>query len=381
MPSEKFDKFKFEILHRSRKSGARAGRIHTAHGVIDTPGFVPVGTNAAVKGVSSLEVEKTGTQLVFYNTYHLMVRPGLEVIKNAGGVHNFSARTAPIITDSGGFQVFSLKYGGVAQELKSQGQKISKNLVIKIDEQGVAFRSYVDGSKILLTPETSIDAQKIIGADLIVAFDELLPYHIDRSYQLKSLQRTHRWEERSVIHHKKNENGQAIYAVVHGGIDEEMRTESCNFLSNLPFDGMAVGGSVGKNLPEMVEMLKNLMPKMLPERPVHLLGIGDLPSILACTPLGIDTFDSAYPTRAARHGLLFTFNGNLKLSKMSCMENFGPIEAGCNCYTCQNYTVAYLGHLFKAKELSYHQLATIHNLTFMAKFMAVLREKIIKNEI
>lgn len=381
MSSQRFSGFKFEIIHRSTKSSARAGRIHTPHGIIDTPGFVPVGTNAAIKGVSSLEVETTGTQLVFYNTYHLVVRPGLSVIEAAGGIHKFSARRGPIITDSGGFQVFSLKYGGVAQELKSQGQKVSKNLVIKINEEGVAFRSYVDGSKILLTPESSIDAQKIIGADIIVAFDELLPYHIDRVYQLKSLHRTHRWEERSLIHHNKNEHGQAIYAVVHGGIDEELRSQSCSFLSNLPFDGMAVGGSVGKNLSEMTEMLKNLMPQMPPERPVHLLGIGDLPSILACTPLGIDTFDSAYPTRAARHGLLLAFNGNLKLARTSCMENFGPIEADCPCYTCQNYTVSYLGHLFKAKELSYYSLATVHNLTFMAKFMASLREKIMKNEI
>ncbi len=379
MPTQ-LNKFKFEILHQSTRSKARVGRIYTPHGVIDTPGFVPVGTNAAIKAADSLDVKKTGSQLVFYNTYHLIVRPGLKIIEEAGGVHKFSSRNGPIITDSGGFQVFSLKYGGVAQELKSQGQKVPKNLVIKIDENGVAFRSYVDGSKILLTAESSIDAQKIIGADIIVAFDELLPYHIDRNYQLKSLQRTHRWEERSLIHHQKNEKCQAIYAVVHGGIDEQMRAQSCSFLSNLAFDGMAVGGSVGKNLGEMVKMLEFLMPKMPPERPVHLLGIGDLPSIQACVPLGLDTFDSAYPTRAARHGLLFTANGNLKLTG-SLASVFGPIESECPCYTCQNYTLAYLVHLFKAKELSFYQLATIHNLNFMARFMDFLRKKIIKNEI
>ncbi len=371
--------FKFELIHKSRKSAARVGRIHTPHGVIDTPGFVPVGTNGAVKGLNSDNVIKTGTKLIFCNTYHLMVRPGLEVIQAAGGLHKFSNRNAPIITDSGGFQVFSLKYGGVAEELKSQGKKITGNLVEKISEEGVMFRSYVNGNKIFLSPETSIQAQKIIGADLIVAFDELLPYNIDRRYQLKSLHRTHRWEERSLAEHKKNPNNQALYAVVHGGIDPEMRKISCNSLSNLDFDGMAVGGSVGKNLSEMLTMLQNLMPQMPNSRPVHLLGIGDLPSISASVPLGIDTFDSAYPTRAARHGLLLAAPEHIKVSRKSSYQNFGPIEKDCPCYTCQNYSVAFLTHLFKAQELLFFELATQHNLTFMAKFMAQIREQILKD--
>lgn len=357
------------------------GRIHTAHGIIDTPGFVPVATNAAIKGADSLSVQDVGSQLVFCNTYHLMVRPGLEVIKNAGGLHKFSSRSMPIITDSGGFQVFSLKYGGVAQELKSCGQKVSKSLVLKINEDGVKFRSYVDGSEIFLSPETSIDAQKILGADIIVAFDELLPYHIDKRYQLASLDRTHRWEERSLARHKTDPTGQAMYSVIHGGIDPEMRAKSCEFLSKLDFDGMAVGGSVGKNLAEMTEMLAGLMPRMPETRPVHLLGIGDLPSIEACVPLGIDTFDSAYPTRAARHGILFTASGNLKLTRKASLGLFRPVEDDCPCYTCQNYTVAYLAHLFKAHELVFHQLSTIHNLSYMARFMTSLREKILNDEI
>lgn len=373
--------FRFELIHKSKKSAARVGRLHTPHGIVDTPGFVPVGTNAAIKGADSVAVQDAGSQLIFCNTYHLLVRPGLDVVKAAGGLHKFSARTMPIITDSGGFQVFSLKYGGVAQELKSCGQKVSKSLVLKIDEQGVMFRSYVDGSKIFLSPETSIQAQKGFGADLIVAFDELLPYHIDKKYQLRSLHRTHRWEERSLIEHKKNPAGQAMYSVVHGGIDPEMRAKSCEFLSKLDFDGMAVGGSVGKNLEEMVEMLTGLMPRMPETRPVHLLGIGDLPSITACVPLGIDTFDSAYPTRAARHGVLLTAKGNLKLARKTALGELRPPEDDCPCYTCQNYTVAYLAHLFKASELVFHQLATIHNLSYMARFMADLRGKILKDQI
>lgn len=369
--------FKFEIIYKSTKSQARVGRIHTPHGIIDTPGFVPVGTNGAVKALSNPQVETSGAQLIFSNTYHLMVRPGLDVLKTAGGLHKFSARQAPIITDSGGFQVFSLKYGGVAAELKSQGKKITSNLVEKISEEGVIFRSYVDGHKIFLSPETSIQAQKIIGADLIVAFDELLPYNIDRKYQLKSLHRTHRWEERSLIEHKKDPRDQAMYAVVHGGIDKEIRKISCDFLSQLDFDGMAVGGSVGKNLAEMQTMLQNLMPQIPHSRPVHLLGMGDLPSIVASVPLGIDTFDSAYPTRAARHGLLLAEPQHIKVARQSSYANFGPIDKDCTCATCQNYTVAFLTHLFKAQELLFFELATLHNLTFMAKFMAKQRQQIL----
>ncbi len=373
--------FKFEVIYRSKKSRARVGRIYTPHGTIDTPGFVPVGTNGTVKGLDSTAVDATGIQLIFSNTYHLLVRPGLEVIKAAGGLHKFSSRKTPIITDSGGFQVFSLKYGGVAAELKSKGKRLSDSLVEEISEEGVCFRSYVDGSRIFLSPETSIQAQKVFGADLIVAFDELLPYHVDRSYQLRSLDRTHRWEERSLTEHKKNPANQAIYSVVHGGVDPQMRAYSCNFLSKLDFDGMAIGGSVGKNLAEMVSMLTNLMPQMPASRPVHLLGIGDIPSILACVPLGIDTFDSAYPTRAARHGLLFNRKGHIKVSKTSSYFIMRPPEDGCFCYTCRNYTVSYMTHLFKSKELLFFQLATIHNLFFMARLMKTLRERILNGDL
>ncbi len=373
--------FKFELIYRSKKSSARLGRIHTLHGLVDTPSFVPVGTNGVIKGVSSADATACGTELMFCNTYHLMVRPGLTVIQAAGGLHNFSGRKAPLITDSGGFQVFSLKYGGVAAELKSQGKKITGSLVEKISEEGVMFRSYVDGTKIFLSPESSIQAQKVLGADLILAFDELLPYNVDRNYQLESLHRTHRWEERSLAQHKKTPNGQAMYAVVHGGTDPTMRKHSCEFLSKLDFDGMAVGGSVGKDLAEMVSMLRLLMPQMPASRPVHLLGIGDLPSIKACVPFGIDTFDSAYPTRAARHGLLLALPENIKIARKSSYEILRPVEQDCPCSTCADYTVAFLTHLFKAGELLFFQLATIHNLTFMHRFMAKLRRQILEGQI
>lgn len=373
--------FQFEILHRSTRSRARVGRIHTGHGVIDTPNFVAVGTNGTIKGLDNETVDAIGLQLMFCNTYHLLLQPGTEVVKKAGGLHRFINRKMPIITDSGGFQVFSLAYGSVADELKSRGAKKSEGHVLKINEEGVWFRSYRDGSKVLLTPESSITAQKAFGADIIIPFDELPPYHIDESRLRRSLERTHRWEKRSLEEHLKNPQGQAIYAVVHGGIDPELRRQSCRFLSDLPFDGYAIGGSVGKNKEEMGAMLKDAVPRLPEEKPNHLLGIGDLESLDALVPLGIDTFDSSYPTRAARHGFLLTEKGGIKAEKAECASRFGPVEENCSCMTCQKFSLAYLHHLFKARELTAYALATVHNLTFMVEKMRRMREEIVENRI
>lgn len=373
--------FTFEIIHQSKKSRARVGKISTPHGIIDTPNFVAVGTNGALKALDSQTVENSGLQLMFANTYHLMLQPGADVIDKAGGLHKFMNRTKPIITDSGGFQVFSLAYGGVSCELKSQGTKQHSNSVLKINEEGVTFRSYRDGTKILLTPETSIQAQKKIGADIIVCFDELPPYHTSPEKLKRSLDRTHRWEIRSLEEHLKNIKNQALYAVIHGGVDLTLRKKSCEILSAQPFDGFAIGGSVGKNRQEMITMLTELMPHVPTERPNHLLGIGDLPSLEAAVPLGIDTFDSAHPTKAARHGLLFTKNGRLRAVQGGNSTAFRPIEDCCSCYTCNNYTLAYICHLFKSNELSAFTLATIHNIHFMIKLMDDYRQKIIRNEI
>ncbi len=373
--------FKFELIHQSRKSRARVGRIHTPHGIIDTPNFVGVGTNGALKALDPVMVDQIGLQLMFCNTYHLMLQPGTDIVKQAGGLHSFINRKMPIITDSGGFQVFSLAYGTVKDELKSRGQKTGNNLVLKTTEDGVLFRSYRDGTKILLTPETSIAAQKDLGADIIIPFDELPPYHIDPKKLINSLHRTHRWEKRSLDAHLKNPQNQAIYSVIHGGINKELRKESCEFLTKLPFDGHAIGGSMGKNRAEMIEMLQFMMPLLPEDKPNHLLGIGDLESIQPIVELGIDTFDSSHPTRCARHGLLFTTQGMVKIGHAHNKTNFRPVDESCTCYTCQNYTRAYLHHLFKASELSAYTLATIHNLHFMVQLMAEYRRKILNNEL
>lgn len=368
--------FKFEVLHQSKVSPARVGKIHTPHGVIDTPNFVAVGTNGTIKSLDNVLVSEIGLQLMFCNTYHLLLQPGTKVVKEAGGLHNFINRQLPIITDSGGFQVFSLAYGSVANELKSRGIKQNGDLVIKIDEEGVLFRSYRDGSKILLTPETSVQAQKDLGADIIIPFDELPPYHIKDNDLKLSLARTHRWEERSLRAHLSRRNNQAMYGVIHGGINLDFRGESSKILTKLDFDGFAIGGSMGKNKEEMRSILTHTVPLLPKEKPNHLLGIGDLESIDIGAKLGIDTFDSSYPTRAARHGVALSWQGPIKLTRSDNMKNFGPIDQNCQCPTCKRFSLGYLHHLFKAKELSALSLASIHNLHFMVEYMADIRKKI-----
>ncbi len=368
---------KFEVLFRSKKSRARVGRIHTPHGIIETPAFVPVGTNGALKALDSVAVSNLETQIMFCNTYHLMIQPGEDIIEKAGGLHKFMNRTGPIITDSGGFQVFSLLYGGVAQELKSKGTKKRDSGVVKITEEGVTFRSYRDGRKIEMTAETSIGAQKKIGADLIVAFDELPPYHLSPENLKKSFERTHRWEKRSLDAHKADPRNQAMYAVIHGGMDRQLRKKSCQILGDQDFDGFGIGGSVGKDCPEMLQLLTDIMPFVPDDRPNHLLGIADLPALAGAIPLGVDTFDSAHPTKCARHGMALTKFGGLRILKSGNEILMQPIEIGCECYTCQNYTVAYINHLFKAHEMSAYTLMTIHNLHYMNRLMKKYRQDIL----
>ncbi|MFZ4773131.1 MAG: tRNA guanosine(34) transglycosylase Tgt [Chlamydiia bacterium] len=371
----------FEILHTSKKSKARVGRITTPHGSFLTPTFVGVGTNGVMKGLGHEEVEAAGLDLMFANTYHLMVQPGEETIEKMGGIHRFSGRTRPIITDSGGFQVFSLAYGSVASELKSQGTKKHANSVLKINEDGVKFRSYRDGHTILLTPETSIGAQKKIGADIMISFDELPPYHISPEALKKSFDRTHRWETRSIEYHLKHPSPQALYSVIHGGIDLDLRKKSCQILAKLPFDGHAIGGSLGKNREEMITMLTGMLGSLPLEKPNHLLGIADLPSLTSAIPLGIDSFDSSYPTKAARHGTMLTELGPLRILSGAYKDDPRPIEEGCPCRACQTVSRSFMHHLFKSSELLGLSLASIHNVTFMTRYMEKARQKILLDEL
>jgi len=369
--------FHFEILYTSKRSRARVGRIHTPHGIINTPNFVAVGTNGSLKALANHEVNALNLQLMFCNTYHLIVQPGIEIIKEAGGLHRFINRQQPIITDSGGFQVFSLAYGNVARELKGQGGKKHASSVLKVTEEGVTFRSYRDGHQILLTPESAVAAQKDLGADIIIPLDELLPFHVDAEKLRASFERTHRWEIRSLTMHLQDRKQQAMFAVVHGGTDLQLREESCTILTQYPFDGFAIGGSLGCDHEGLATTVAGTTPHLPPEKPVHLLGIGDLKSIHRCIPYGIDTFDSAYPTKVARHGMLLTHHGPLKIERQEHAKEFIPIEESCFCHTCTHYTRAYLHHLFKANEPIAAGLATLHNLSFMLHWMESVRTQIL----
>ena len=373
--------FSFELIHQSRKSRARVGRIITPHGTIDTPNFVAVGTNATLKAIDTVTAQNLGLQLMFCNTYHLMLQPGVEVIKKAGGLHTFMGRDLPIITDSGGFQVFSLMYGSVRDELKSRGQKRGNGCVVSIDDDGVQFRSYRDGSLMKLTPELSVQAQKGLGADIIIPFDELPPYHTTQEYLKSSLDRTHRWQKRSFDEHLLAPNGQAMYAVIHGGVDSNLRAASCDYLSTMPFDGFSIGGSLGNTRQQMIDMLTVLMPRIPSDKPNHLLGIGDIPSIAHGVELGIDTFDSSHPTRCARHGLAFDYTGGVRLFNARNRDAFIPIDTECQCHTCIHHTRAYLHHLLNSHELAAYSLISIHNLYFMMHMMSQYRQRILNGDI
>ncbi len=373
--------FHFEIHYQSKISRARVGRIHTPHGIIETPNFVAVGTNGSLKTLHNHDHALLNVQLMFCNTYHLMVQPGTQLIKEAGGLHRFINRKQPIITDSGGFQVFSLAYAQMAsedkRELKGQGGKKHPNSVVKVSEEGVIFRSYKDGTKIMLSPETTVLAQKDLGSDIIIPLDELLPFHVDETKLKASFARTHRWECRSLHEHLKNRQNQAMYAVIHGGTDLDLRQKSCAILTQEAFDGFAIGGSLGGNHAELYQTIDGTTGHLPNEAPRHLLGIGDVPSIDQCIGYGIDTFDSSYPTKAARHGMILTRKGPLKLIRQAHAREYEPLEEGCSCQTCTHYTRAYLHHLFKANEPSAASLATHHNVHFMMTKMESIRTQIL----
>jgi queuine tRNA-ribosyltransferase len=386
-PYEPRDFFRYELIHQSKKSAARVGRIHTPHGVIETPGFVAVGTNGALKAVPHQELAAAGVDLMFANTYHLMLQPGPDLVASAGGLHEFIGRDAPIITDSGGFQVFSLARPNAEDGLEMKSRRATKQkgedgLLIRSNEHGVLFRSYRDGSSVVLTPESSVEAQKNLGADIIIPLDELPPYHIDRAVLERSVFLSHRWEARSLKAHLRDVRMQAMYAVIHGGVDKDLRRMSAEYLTSLPFDGFAIGGSLGKNTAELVELLAHLMPRIPKDRPNHLLGIGDVGSILGSIPHGVDTFDSTFPTRNARHGQLMTrTRGTFNIQRAENASIHEPVCHQCACSLCRDHTVSYLHHLFRANEPTAVTLATAHNLHYMGWLMQSLREKILNDEL
>ena len=380
------DFFRFEVVHRSRKPGSRArvGRIHTPHGVIETPAFVPVGTNAALKALDERHSVEAGVQLMFCNTYHLLVHPGPDIVDRGGGLHRWMGHGGPLITDSGGFQVFSLASPNSEDgpELKSRNKRSAKEggtgSLLRVSEQGAVFRSYHDGTNIELTPESSVAAQKKLGADIIIPLDELPPFHITRERLHASVRLSHRWMARSLRAHLADPRQQAMYAVVHGGVDRELRAESAAYLASLPFDGFAIGGSLGRDRAEMLELLEYLLPLLPDDRPNHLLGIADPESSEAVVPYGVDTMDSCNPTRIARHGLLLAKGGSIKIKQLKYADDFGTIDPETPTI---EHSRSYLHHLYKQNEPLFATLASQHNMIFMNSLMADLRRRILADEL
>jgi queuine tRNA-ribosyltransferase len=377
-------KFSFKIIKKDRKSAARLGEIDTPHGKIHTPAFVAVGTQATVKSLTPEELKQIGAEVVLANTYHLFLRPGDETIKKLGGLHRFMHWDGPMVTDSGGFQVFSLGLalvhgvGKIANifpdETKFKAPVKNKEKFSRIDNDGVTFKSYIDGKTHRLTPEKSTQIQENLGADIIFAFDECTSPLSSKDYTRLAMKRTHNWAKRCLKAKKRKD--QALFGIVQGGEYRDLREESAKFINSLPFDGFGIGGSLGKSKKDMHDILEWTVPVLNEKKPRHLLGIGEIEDLFNGVERGIDLFDCVIPTRMARNGTLLTKTGRMNILKSKFKNDKKSIEENCGCYTCRNFSRAYLNHLFKAEEILGHRLATIHNLYFITDLMKRIRESI-----
>jgi queuine tRNA-ribosyltransferase len=421
---------RFEIQSRDSQTRARAGLITTSHGPIETPVFMPVGTRGTVKSLTPQELKDHGAQIILGNTYHLYLQPGHGLIARMGGLHRFMGWDGPILTDSGGFQVFSLVYGGIADEVKGRrpAHPQTKPGMVKVTEDAVIFSSYIDGSKHVFTPERSIEIQKGIGADIILCFDELPPFRAGYDYTARSLERTHRWEARCLAYHQQtlelsnreptnderrttNDEGlttddiqhvirntqqdsqflilnsqfpnpdQSLFGIVHGGVFADLRRASAEYLRELPFDGLCIGGSLGKDKQQIAEVVDMTVPHMPDRLPRHLLGIGDVDDLFEGVARGIDMFDCVSPTRLGRHGAALVRDParrwKLNILNAGLREDDGPLEAACACYTCSRFSRAYIHHLFRSQELLGIRLVSLHNVAFLLDLMRQIRESIV----
>lgn len=351
----------YKLIKKSKDTKARVGEIKTNHGIIKTPVFMPVGTRATVKTMTPEEVKDLGAQIILSNTYHLFLRPGPEIIEKAGGLHKFMNWHGPILTDSGGFQVFSL----------------SANR--KITEEGVTFRSHIDGSKQFLSPEVSIDVQNSLGSDIIMAFDECAPYPATYEYIEHSMNRTTRWAKRCKDHHKNTDN-QALFGIVQGGMYKDLRKKSAEDLVAMDFPGYAVGGlSVGEPKDIMVDILDYTTDFLPEDKPRYLMGVGTPDYLFEAVEHGIDMADCVLPTRIARNGTAMTSVGKVIAKNGKYKEDFTSLDENCDCYTCKNYTKAYIRHLFNVNEILAYRLLSIHNIYFLTKLMENIRNAILED--
>ncbi|HEU4706836.1 MAG TPA: tRNA guanosine(34) transglycosylase Tgt [Solirubrobacterales bacterium] len=361
-------RLRFEI--EARDGSARAGVVHTAHGPIETPAFIPLATKGTVRGLESAEVAALGYRLILGNTYHLFVSPGPERIAAAGGLHGFMNWERALITDSGGFQVFSLAHGGVANEVKGSGRSGGHGSKVEISEEGVRFRSSRDGAELFISPEVSMSVQAALGSDIALVFDECTPFHADRDYTARSTERTHRWLDRSLAWHAaEGPERQAVFGIVQGGTHEDLRRESAQAVSAAGVDGLAIGGTLGRDKEEMAAVLAYTAPLLPEEAPKHLLGIGEVDDLLGGIALGLDVFDCAVPTRLARHGVALAPNPEtrwrLDMRKGGWAGNREPLVEGCPCPACQRHDRDYISYLSRAEELTAVRLIVQHNLTYM----------------
>ncbi|WCF09773.1 tRNA guanosine(34) transglycosylase Tgt [Paenibacillus thiaminolyticus] len=348
----------YELIKTCKQTGARLGIVHTPHGSFETPTFMPVGTQATVKTMSPEELKEMNAKIILSNTYHLFLRPGHEIVREAGGLHKFMNWDRAILTDSGGFQVFSLS------DMR------------KIEEEGVHFRSHLNGDKLFISPEKAMEIQNALGSDIMMAFDECAPYPAEHSYVKHSLERTTRWAERCLNSHARPHD-QALFAIIQGGMYEDLRIQSAKDLTSMDFPGYAIGGlSVGEPKPLMYEVLETTVPLLPDGKPRYLMGVGSPDALVEGSMRGIDMFDCVLPTRIARNGTTMTSQGRLVVRNAKFTRDFGPLDPNCDCYTCRNYSRAYLRHLIKADETFGLRLTTYHNLYFLLDLMRQVREAI-----
>ncbi len=349
--------FEFELLHVDKHTGARRGRLHTPHGVIETPIFMPVGTQASVKTMSPDELKDCGAQIILSNTYHLHLRPGEQLIQKAGGLHKFMNWDRPILTDSGGFQVFSLAS------------------LRKLEEYGVEFRSHLDGSRQFISPEISVGIQQALGSDIMMQFDECSPYPCDYDRAKNAMHRTLRWLERCMK--AKTNDHQALFGIVQGAFYGDLRIECAKEMARLDLPGFGIGGlSVGEPKEIMYDMLEQMMPYMPEKKPRYLMGVGSPDCLIEGVLRGVDMFDCVLATRVARNGTVFTHDGRLVVRNAKYAEDFTPLDPDCGCYACRNFTRGYIRHLFKAGEILALRLNSIHNIYFLTHMMSEMRQAI-----
>ena len=376
-----------EIRTRDPRSRARTGTLRLAHGEVRTPAFVPLATKAIVKTLEVREVRDLGFDMVLGNTFHLFLAPGHERVAEFGGLHEFMRWDGPIITDSGGFQVFSMGHGTVADEIKGRSAQVAaggerQGKILSIDEQGVRFRSYLDGTEHFMGPETSMEVQAALGSDIALVFDECTPFNVDRDYTARSTERTHRWLDRCLAWHERHgPAGQLVYGIVQGGVHEDLRRASAQAVAARDTGGIAIGGSLGEDKAQMYEVVEWAVDELPEQRPRHLLGIGDVDDLIRGAELGIDTFDCAMPTRLGRHGMAVVpdpgARWRIDLAKARYAQSKEPLMEGCPCPACvAGYTRGYLHYLIKAREWTAARVLTLHNLAYLQRLMADLRAAI-----